>query len=557
MTTRSVLLLLFVLSAVTVRGQEKIAPPPRESVPVDSASVKESEPLPAIDLPEYQITGDARIDLPEFGKSPAPDDGGLDPLLGDAGAATRDPAEFQTGSPKVQQDFDSMQSGLNGRLTAGYGSFNTPFFDGWFGRAAGDTRVLLKAGYLSSDGHVAHAGHRNGSAELSAGWTVPGTSGVVPGADVDAKFGMKGDSYNLYGSQTPDRRRTVNRFRGDLTLGSATGAPFRYAGGAHLHGVTMNDSLRSRSTSLGFDLTGGAEAGSVRLKGTAEFWADFLDAPGAVTNPLFFHAGVGATVPVTGSIDINGGLGIYALRSSDDFSRFRVAPALGVSWFAADGLTLFARFDPGVERRTLGTLVETNPYLRDGSIIRHEERPVFLTGGAEVDLAARIRGRVALEYVRARNAVLFLDEFPEEGTWYAAYGGITRTVALRCDVRAEIDSRQTLSTSFVFQGARNSATDASPTYLPTVIIGGTYTYRFPFGLNAGTVATVVGKQTTDRWAVETLPAFVLVDVNLSYVITGALTVQGSLQNLFNPSCRWWKGYRAPSRGAAVSLSHSW
>jgi len=54
-----------------------------------------------------------------------------------------------------------------------------------------------------------------------------------------------------------------------------------------------------------------------------------------------------------------------------------------------------------------------------------------------------------------------------------------------------------------------------------------------------------------------MPAFALVDLTASYVVTSGLTLTGTLRNLFNSSYSWWEGYLAQPRGVVVSLSHDW
>jgi outer membrane receptor protein involved in Fe transport len=200
--------------------------------------------------------------------------------------------------------------------------------------------------------------------------------------------------------------------------------------------------------------------------------------------------------------------------------------------------------------------VDQNPYVANDLVIRHEERPVFLTGGTEVKFEGEMQARLALEYMRVRSYPLYLDG-AGEGIWRPEYGGLTRIVALRFDLQAELESGHALSSSLVLQGARNTFTGMTPTYFPAVTIGGTYRYRFPFGLTAGAEVKVVARQTTDAAAARTIPAFTLVDLTATYTIVRDLTVNGTLQNLLNPSYSWWEGYRAQPRGVAVSLSHSW
>ena len=543
--------------AVPLLAQEKLEPPQREGTSVDSVSSPTEEKLPQIDLPEFQITGKERIDLPEFSKSAAEDDRGLGTLLDERGPGQREMPEFGFGGRvKDQIGFDSVSRGLNGRLTAGYGSFNTPFFDGWFGQTGSSVDFLLKAGYKSSKGHIANADHRNGYSEISCGWDVPGNADILAGARLDALVGMHGDGYRLYGSAVPERKRTINRFRTDVALQSSIEDLFDYSGGVRLQGVTMTDSIHSREASLGFDLSAERQEGKVRLIGDAAFWSDFYNAPSVVSNPYLFRVGTRGIYRVSDRIDLAGGLALSFFRGSDNDGKTRLLPTLGVSWYPVERITVFARFESSVERRTLGTLAEQNPYIVNDVVIRHEERPVYLTGGGEVEINRGTRARLSVDYTLTRSFPLYSDD-ADSGLWRPDYEGLTRILAARFEVQAEFDGSHTISSSLVLQGARNSVTETSPAYFPSVTLSGIYQYRFPFGLTTGGIVNVVGQQSVDRENTRTMPAFALVDLTASYTVTSGLTLTGTLRNLFNSSYSWWEGYLAQPRGVVVSLSHDW
>jgi hypothetical protein len=132
-------------------------------------------------------TGKERIALPEFSKDPAEEGSGLDPLLGPRGPGTRDaPVIDFGGGVKEGLGADTVPEGLSGRASVGYGSFDTPWFEGWFGRTSGAMDFLMKAGYASSGGHRPHAGFRKGHGEFRAGWSLPDDASFLPGARLEA-----------------------------------------------------------------------------------------------------------------------------------------------------------------------------------------------------------------------------------------------------------------------------------------------------------------------------------------------------------------------------------
>ncbi|MDH3251731.1 MAG: hypothetical protein OEM41_03005, partial [Ignavibacteria bacterium] len=115
---------------VAVSAQEKKEPSRRHSPAVTEPSDSTSRPLPKIDLPEFVITGNEVIDFKEFSKTGVDQSLSLKDESPQAGL-NREPVTADLGgSWKEKAAFSAPAGGLNGRFSAGYGSFGTPSFDG-------------------------------------------------------------------------------------------------------------------------------------------------------------------------------------------------------------------------------------------------------------------------------------------------------------------------------------------------------------------------------------------------------------------------------------------
>ncbi|MGA9117443.1 MAG: hypothetical protein WB626_11755, partial [Bacteroidota bacterium] len=150
-------------------AQEKPPPPPREvTMPGDTSGSRGTSGLPRISLPEFQITGREQPDLPPSARFPGPHPGGHERALQGPGPGSPHPLGAETGQGvRERVSFRSSPAGLRVRLRAGYGSYVTPFLDGWFAGNTDRTAFLMHAGYRSSEGFRAHTGFREGEGGFS------------------------------------------------------------------------------------------------------------------------------------------------------------------------------------------------------------------------------------------------------------------------------------------------------------------------------------------------------------------------------------------------------
>lgn len=554
-TTWSLILTMAMLQGVI--AQDKPEPPRRQGGVSADSVIRPDQRLPQIDLPEFLITGKERIDLPEFSKTTLDEDRIFDASSRKPGPGQRESTDISLGgSIKEQIGFGGSSGGFNGKVTAGYGTFQTPFFDGWFGRSFGTSDFLLKAGYKASDGHVSNADFRRGYSGLSGGFYLSDDASMFPGARLQGNVGFQGDGFNLYGSRVPDRRRTVNRFLTDVSLMSAPAEPFSYTSGVHIRSTSLQDSASAREVLLGFEFTGTGDVGPLEVKGDAGLWTSFLTSPSKLHNPYYTQFGAGARYTLDNTLDFTGGATLFMYRGSDLDARARFYPRIGITWYTSQWIQLFARFEPMVQRSGLSQIVEANPYVFHDAGLRHHEVVNNLGAGVEVELVRRVKVRAAASYKQIRNAPIYLDA-ASQGIWAAEYFGLTRVVAFDGDLYADITSEDYLAASISIRGNKNSVTGKRTPYFPSALVSGLYQHRFPFGLTVGTAVKLTGQQYTDIQNTSSMTAFTLVDINVEFVVIPGLSVLGMMNNVFNQPHRWWEGYQGLTRTAALGMSYNW
>lgn len=554
---RGILIALCVQAAmcVTVLAQEKPEPPQRSAaLPEDSVASSEGE-LPEIDLPEFLITGNEAIQLPQFDKTAIDEQKVFDPSSRKVGPGMRESSSVELAGPSPGR-YGSFNDDMTGKVLAGYGSYATPYFDGWVGRNSQSSDFLLKAGYKSSNGHITNADYRSAHSSLSAGFYLPDDAGIVAGGRIHASAGLQGDGYRLYASPTPSRERTVTRFMADAVVNSDVEDLFTFTSGLYVRTATVKDTLRTAETSVGFEFAGDRDLGDVALKGELGLWRNFYSAPSAAWDPYYVQTGLSARYRIAQQVDVLGGLRMYLVRGSDVEGVGRFYPRLGISWYAMQWMTVFARFDPYVQRNTLSSMVESNPYIVSDLRLRNQEFFTNLSMGVEADPAAGVRAKLAVNYKQAHNHPVFVDT-SAAGLWHPVYDGTVRILSLDADVYADVTEQDNIGASVSLRSTRWSETGGAVPYLPRVLVSGLYQHRFPFGLTLGTTMQIIGSQYADPRRRRSLAAFTLWDVKAEYMVAPRWAVNGTVQNLLDQKQVWWEGYAGLPRTASLGMSFTW
>ncbi len=549
---------LFFTSVALVSGQEKKEPPPRQIVlPADSISTTKNTKLPTIDLPEFVITGREAIDLPEVSKTSADDRWVSTPARAATTSGIREAGLADLGGmQKSQAGLSGLSDGFNGKAEVGYGTYATPYFDAWFGNAYPSGDFLLKAGYRSSGGHVPNADYRMGYASLAGGTHLNGDAGDFSGNRVQGRITMRGNSYHLYGSTSPSLQRTVTDFDAGLSMSSASGAMIPYTTRLAVESGSLKDISKTTETSLGgeFDATG--EIDDVELRGSAGVWKSFYATQSITADPFYTQFAVTANYHLGSGISIRGGLAFYLYRGSDTRTSGRLFPQLGISWFAAERLTVYAKFDPSVQRASLTSLVGTSPYMATDVSVRPAVQFTNFSLGAESEISPAIQSRVFLSYTQTDDIPLFVD-YNSTRIWSVVYAGTTRIVSLNGELYAGVTDADNLGASLAVRSNKNSETGHRNPYFASFVSSVSYQHRFDLGLNLGSTLQIVGNQSEDLADTRTLPALLVLNVNAEYMIIPRWSAIFTLSDIFNQKQTLWEGYVGLQRTVSIGTSFAW
>jgi hypothetical protein len=553
---------LLILAAVVssgrfTYGQDKPVPPPRQvSVTTDSVSQENDSSLPKIDLPEYVITGTETINLPEFAKGRVDDARVFDGSSRKA-PGQRESLRVSAGSPNKERiAFPTLAEGFTGKVIGTYGSYNTPSFDGWFGRTSGSSDFLLKSGYKSSSGHVANSDYHNGHASLEGGAYLTDGAGVFAGNRISGSLGFRGNAYRLYGSYMPNLQRSINRFLADVTMNSDMSNVFTYNSGVYIRRTSVEDDNQTSETAVGIEFTGNRDFEGFGLKGDAALWRNFYSAPSAIGDPYFIQLGLSARYQILEKVDVVGGGTFYLVRGSDTGSGARIYPRLSVSWYAENWLIVFARFEPYIQRNSLASTVESSPYVVNDARVRHPEYFNNFSLGTELTLSSSVKGRVSLNYKRVENLPIYVG-VALPGVWRVDHFGTTRIISMEGEVYADITENDNLGATIAIRSSRNSDSDKAVPYLPLVLMSALYQHRFPIGLTLATSLQFIGKQYVDLQEQRSIASFTLLDIKAEYQIIPRLSAALMFDNLLDQKQIWWEGYAGLRRTVSLGMSYMW
>ena len=552
---------IFILWALVTFGsdqlvsQEKPQPPRRATTLTgDQPDTSESAPIPKIDLPEFEITGEEVIRLDAMSKSAVDDSWNLRTSTL-AGNTKRESPLVSLGNPEVAGS--PVAGGFTGRTFVGLGSFQTPTFDLWMGVSSPSAGLLLRSGYTSSAGHIDHADYRDGYASIT-GNLFAGDKTFLPGdVALSGRVGFSGSAYRFYGFSNPDLQRTINRVQGSVSAGGDL-ARVDYDAEFSVNHASVQDLSKTSETEIGFRGTAEKNLGRSVIKGSVDLWTDYYSAS---QNPYVAGMAVDVRHDLTPTLQVNGGLGFYSTQGSQGGGDARFYPVAGVLWRTTDRLTLSARFAPFLQRSGLSWLMQQNPYLVNTVGLIHPDYHTNLELVGDVEITQAISGRVGFTYQRADKIPMFVEQLSPTGSpsgmWDVDYSGTTRIFGLDAEVSASLTPESYAIVSVAWRDTRNSFTGHALPYAPEFQTGATYRHTLPFGVTLQTDLSISGSRSANLAGSQRLSGYTVWDFRAEYEIIPLFAVGVGLQNILDQSYERWRGYESIPRTAMLFGSYRW
>lgn len=555
------LLALGLLCAQTDQApaQKKPEPPrrpPGQTVQApDTGRTRAGEPLPNLELPEYDITGTLVPGIGVSAKSPADQETVLDPLAGQrpryGGPYVSDQSAWKEGAR-----FPGGPAPAWGRVLAGYGWYVTPFVHAWYGQPGGAFSYNVRAGFESSQGAIENQEYTRAYGALIFGWELGEEMGTLERSDVRLGAGWLRDGYRLFGSLHPGRERSVTHFKLGVGLASSTTGEYSTRLDLLLRTTSVKDSLEASDVPVGLRGSVWKAFETFDVAGSAELWAHPYSSPAGGAGPYYTNFAAEGRTSLPGDLEIRGGVAFSLFRGTDTPVLGRLYPKLTVTWYAARWISVFAAFDPALRQMALGDVFTANPYASADFPLRHQERFVDLRLGSAMTVTRALTLRLVAGYARTNNALVFSDT-ARAGLWRPFYDGTSSEFELSADATWIPGRHDQVVAALAYRTTRNSMTDRETPYAPVFTAELQYEHRFDIPLSVGAGLVVTGRRFADLANERALEPFTLAELRAAYQFLRGWSVQARVENLFGVSYQWWEGYAGlPARGS-LGVRYSW
>ncbi len=545
-----VVILMFL--SFSAPAQEKKEPPQRrvEIEAREDTSAARQAKLPKIDLPEFEITGREIIHLPPAGKSDQSDVGALS-LDPSKLVALGEKREGASGS-KNSAPFGQALLSYAGKLNLGYGRFKSPYGEGWFGKKYDEGDFDLHGMYYSHDAYVPHADASKGSVDATGGLYLPQRLPVIGGSKFYGNVSYDAAKYRFYGTPTPSLQRSARSFQVAGGLKGNPNARVLFESSVSFRRLTLEDKDKSREDEFRIAARASGELVGFQTKGDVLYAVNYLEQSIPSRNPYFLRSSAGLRRVLFNKLDLSIGASQFFFRNWTGKSSAKFYPALSLQYFLRPDVTLFAQFEPVVERNSLALLLSSNPYVGNDVSIAHRDAFVNMMGGLQFELLNRGSARVYMKYQRVRNFPVYVDPSTffyiyavpvPYRDWVVVYDETTRFFSLNGEVYLNLTRSDRLSGSVTILTSKNSETENRVPYFAPVEVGSQYTHSFPFGLSTQISGRFVGRRPIDLRDSHKLNSFFLLNSMAEYQIRKNLSVSLHLSNILDEHYSTWNLYQ--------------
>ena len=515
-----------------------------------------------ISFPEFIITGTEIITPASAEKMPPVTRSGF--TLGREPNLYWGPRWHRGLKQSILRPFPSRQTELTVRV--GGGMFTTLGGEALLKRRMAKGDLFARGSVEAANGYRDNTDYTVASFGLGAGSWFPFRQGnLLSRSRIQGAVDFSARRYSLFANDI--RRDTLTRRSTDLfsykvDLLSRQNALFNYtvtAGGRHLFMTDMTSASAMTTTEESspsenrFFVDMAIDRRYESLHPYARLALEvnpYAPGYGPSSTPVFFRLGAGSSWEVTRELIVTGGATMYVFNGTILPTSVRIYPEASIRYALGREWRSYLAFSPRVTSNTYTTLLQENPYLSGDVELRPDEIPVSVTLGLEFDRRVLSGLRAEISYDIA-NRLHYFDTTTLVDRWDVAYNGVTRIFRFRLEGFGRVWQNGLVRGSIVIQESRNEALDARLPYLPLYSGSLSYEHRFPFGLSATAIVSLVGQRNTGT---AELDPYVLGDLEISYDITAHWSVYLAARNITDTRYVVWDNYQARPLFAGGGIS---
>jgi len=533
----------------------------QKDIEVKNETEQKEAPLPKISLPEFVITGNERIELKIKPKQEKDEERIFIPDNPTPGSRSMEIEGVL--SPKQIKQFAKAPSGLNGKLFAGFGFYQTPQFDGWFGQYDQTNSFILNGYYSSSEGFIKNAGGWKGGAGASAKYVMPESSFVLPFMQLNGDFRYGRESYFAYGSAKPTQARDISVFDISLGAGSRYALPYKslsgfdYTGSMGLRSFSLSDSTSSSETE--FSLNGAATARflSAALRGQIEYrnTGYTMGIPFLHSGQWFALKGEGQGLLFT-SLQVTLSLQQFFYRGNIRKASGRLYPQVEFRYFLTESATMTAGFAPSVERNTLESLSKQNKYIYNSLTLEPSDIPVHAFAGMEVTPVEELTVSAKFSYKQVSNYPTFLDTIGAK-VWKVEYLPDVSSTKVDGSFVYRLNPSQNVTAYFSARKVRQKNSSSVVPYIPAYSLGAAYHHFFDFGLHLQGLVEYVAPRYINLANTDKNAAYLITGVKGEMELFEKFHGVAEIQNALNRRYYIWDGYQERTIYLLLGITYNW
>jgi len=458
-----------------------------------------------------------------------------------------------------------------GHFRGGFGTYTTPYGEAFYSTLrSNDYSMGVHLKHLSSSGTIKDHGFSGFSDNLAHlyGKRFFGDNTLSGGLRYDRNvihyYGFRPDDYEGDPVLEPivddltkkDIRQRINQLNTSIGFGSHHPDSSRFGFYAGLEHNWLSDLYDASEHKIGFkgrigreiqDPTGMADQVYLGMNVKAEMFHNVSAADTSTTGLISFFPSVSATV--NGRFRLNAGLDLAF--EADTASYFRVYPNLGLEAELLERyLTVHGRFSGGLQRHSLRSLLQENPFLNtQAAPLGFQNTKTQITAGLKGAFTDKISYNFFVSSEAIDNFAFFVTDtanlLPNQFT--LAYDNIRR-LHVRGELFSQFGSRfnARLATDF-FQYSLDEETEAW--HLPTLQVGLNLKYNMQdkiivsadvFARNATFGRTF--DELNNPFAMKLHDVFVDGNIGIEYRYTRVLSFFLNFYNVQNKSLERWMNY---------------
>ncbi|MDX1628052.1 MAG: hypothetical protein R3345_05100 [Fulvivirga sp.] len=437
-------------------------------------------------------------------------------------------------------------------VKAGYGNYNTPYFEGYVNNKRNKTYSYgAHINYLNSQrGPVDDENSGSGSLDVETFGKAFGKKATLSG-----DLGYHRNNYHFYGYDegievdADSIKQVFNRFNSSVALeNTRTDDAIQYKMGLNYN--YLSDDYSDRESEFGASFLASyafSDETSFNLSGDLALIS--REAESFDRNRTFFRFRPVVKFTAYDFIVEAGFNAVYENDTLRDGEELHFYPLIQAKYKLTDYFEVYAGISGDVEKQTLNSLTRENPFLQQNQAIFHTNKTFDFYGGINGRLSSKIGFKAGISIANYQNLHYFINDSTDQSRFLAVFDDENTAVVNLFGALSW--STGGFSTSVRGDYWGYDASDAiggeawhRPNYKLSVLSG--YNFNDKILLNAD-LYSVGGIKALDTESGEEVSLDALIDLNLKvdYLVSDQVSAFVQLRNIFGQEYELL--YRYPSR----------